>query len=342
MLRKIFLLVSLLFFASSASAMSFYKFMYKVEEGESFSLILKKFVKENSIINASTPLVKKTRKYNPKIKDWSKIPTDTVIELYISDDFMDLEKFNAYEESTLEKIANENENKKNPSYPTGLKGSIFYMSSLGTFNQKADNVAEINFKQNSPASLGSAFTYYPKDKLYSVSFSAYISYLLASANNLTTETISIPPEIGANVYGEYRWQKNNVTLYAGPDFESFSAFNLRGLQNDRKIYVDGIGATYLTLGMAKSFSIFNKQFFSKISLSKSLITSYSNNAPVSQTDASDHVDLGKYSGYRFLFYLNYKFTDKLYLHSLLKYHTMTGPSELTTLRIGLGFGYILF
>lgn len=342
MFNKIFVFILLSLMSFSLQAANYYKFLYKVEPGETFSLILKKFVKESSIINAKTPLVKKTRKYNPHVKEWNRLPVDTIIELYISDDFMDLEKYRSYEEQTLAKIAEEEEKKRGPAYPVGLKGSVFYMSSLGTFNQKADNVAEINFKQNSPVSLGTAFTYYPKDKLYSFSFSTYFSYLLASANSLTTESISIPPEIGANFYGEYRWQKYNMTLYAGPDFESFSTFNLRGLQNDRKIYVDGVGATYLTLGMAKSFTLFKKQFFSKLSLSKSVVTSYKNNAPPSQIDASDHIDLGKYSGSRFLFYLNYKFTNKLYLHSLFKYHSMSGPSDLTTIRIGVGFGYILF
>lgn len=342
MLKKLFLLLCLLLTISNAYALEYYAFKYKVEEGETFSLILRKFVKKPSVINAKTPLVKKTIKYNPHVKQWNNIPTDTIIELYISNDFMDLEKYKAYEKSTLEKIAEEDEKKKIPAYPTGLKGSVFYMSSLGTFNQKAANVAEINFKQNSPVSLGTAFTFYPKDRLYSFSFSAYYSYLLASANSLTTDTISIPPEIGGNIYGEYRWQKFNTTLYLGPDYESFSTFNLQGLQNDKKIYVDGVTAIYLTVGMAKSFSLFNKQFFSKLSASKSLITSYKNNAPPSQIDASDHLDVGKYSGFRFLFYLNYKFNEKLYLHSLFKYHTMTGPSDLTTLRIGVGIGYILF
>jgi hypothetical protein len=329
-------------FCEGAIAANYFTFFYKVEEGDSFSLILKKFVKEFSIINSKTPMVKKIIKRNPHVKKWNNLAPGTTLELFISDDFMDLDKYKPYEELTLKRLSEEEEKKKLPSYPVGLKGSVFYMSSLGMFTQKADNVAEIQFRQNSPVSLGTAYTYYPKDKLYSYSFSAYFSYLMASANSLTSDTVKIDPEIGTNFYGEYRWQKYNSTIYLGPDYESFSTFNLRGLQNDKKIYVDRVGALYMTLGVAKSFSMFNKQFFTKISASKSISTSYKNNAPTSSIDASDHIDQGGYDGMKFMFYLNYKFSSRWYLHSLFKYHTMTGPSDLTTLRIGVGLGYILF
>jgi len=165
---------------------------------------------------------------------------------------------------------------------------------------------------------------------------------LASVSSITNDNVTIPPEIGGNIYGEYRYEKWNSLFYIGPDFEKFSVFNLRGLQNDKKIYVDSISALYLTIGLAKSFNLLNQQLYTKLSLSKSILSTYTNNAPRSLIDASEFVDEGKYSGMRVLFYLSYKFTDKYYLHSLLKYHTMTGPSDLTTLRIGLGFGYILF
>lgn len=329
--------------SSSLFAIEYYQFMYKFEDGETFSDVLKKFVYDDAIINANTPLVKKNFKINTKIKDWEKIDKDSIIELFISKDMMDLSKYTPYQEVVLKSLEKEEELKlQKTAYPEGLKGSIYYMSSLGSFTQSADNVAEIEFKQNSPVSLGTSFSYYPKDKLYSTSVSAYYSYLLASVSSITSDNVTIPPEIGGNLYGEYRYEKWNSLFYAGPDFEKFSVFNLRGLQNDKKIYVDSISAFYLTLGLAKTIKIFDKQLYSKLSLSKSIQTSYTNNAPRSLIDASEFVDEGKYNGMRVLFYLNYKITDKYYLHSLFKYHSMTGPSDLTTLRIGLGVGYILF
>jgi hypothetical protein len=169
-----------------------------------------------------------------------------------------------------------------------------------------------------------------------------MSMLLTATNTLNTNKVSIPPEIGANFYGEYRWEKRSITFYSGIDFENFSTFNMQGIEYDNQLYVDRVGVTYFTAGMMNSFLLFNKQFFTKISAARSIISSYTNNAPQATIDALGQGDSGHYTGYRFLFYLNYKFSDQLYFHSIFKYHTMTGPSDLSTIRIGVGLGYILF
>lgn len=323
----------------SAYGLSYYTFNYKIEQNDSLSLILQKFVKDESVINAKSPLVKKILKYNPQVTDWYNLPKGSVIKLFISDDLMDLDKYKPYEVNVIKKVEAIKEQKLGSTYPSGLKASLFYMNSSGTFSQSTPDTVAINFKQNSPISLGFAMTFYPKDRPYSTSFSTYYSSLKSPSNSLTEESITIPPEIGFNLFEEYRWQKRNVTFYSGPDFEKFSLFNLAGIQDQSKIYVDGVSVLYLTVGAAKSFPLFNKTFFSKLSLAKSVISTYQNNAPASE---SNSLSTKGYMGYRFLFYLNYKVNSKLYLHTLLKYHTMSGPSDLTTLRIGFGVGYILF
>lgn len=332
-------MILFLFACQASYGLDYYTFNYKIEPGDSFGLILKKFVKDESIIHAKTPLVKKTMNNNPKVKDWYNLQPGSVLNLFISADFMDLEKYKPYESIVIKKVEAIKEEKMVSTYPSGIKASLFYMNSSGTFSQTTPDTISINFKQNSPLTLGLSATFYPYGKPYSTSFSTYYSYLKAPSNSLNDETINVPPEIGFNFYEEYRWQKRNITFYAGPDFEKFSLFNLAGLQNDGKIYIDGVSVFYLTVGAAKSFTLFKKSFFSKLSISKSIFSSYQNNAP----ESSDNLLSTKsYTGFRYLFYLNYKVNNKLYLHSLLKYHTMSGPSNLTTLRIGFGIGYILF
>lgn len=341
MFKKIFIL----FFASAISnayALSYHTFKYTVEKNDSFASVLKKFVIDTAIINAKTPLTKKTIKENPNIKDWNHLPANEIIRLSISDNFLDLEKYKAYqskmqyqENVKITAIANNREFEKNKpapdSYPTGIKGSVFTMSSLGNYEQKANNES-ISFQQNSPMTLGGAFSYYTQNKLYSFSTSVYLSYLSTSVNSQTTGTISPPLEKGGNFYGEYRTDKYNMTFYSGLDLENFSALNLRSFQLNNKVYLDSITASYLTLGVTRPFTLFNKKFFTKISVSKSLMTTYK----------SADQNAEKYSGSKFLFYLNYKLNDKFYLHSLIKYHTMSGPSDLTIFRIGVGVGYNLF
>ncbi len=335
----------LISFAASAKKPKYYRIPYITKQKESYAQILKRFVKADSIINYGTPMVRRTLKANPSIKDWKRLPGGKKIQLYISSDFLDLDKYKAYRDELRKKIKAAKakikeqsravvQKKKSP-FPTGLKGSFFYMASYGAFTQKNENIAELTFLQNSPVSLGGAFTYYPKESNFSVAWSLYLSYLLTAANNLDASDVEIPPEIGGNIYGEYRFVKQRFTGYFGLDFERFSTFNLGGIQNDRKIYVDESRVLYLTAGFSKLISIFGHKLFTKLSSSVSFFEQTTNDPRGVPTTES-------YSGAKVLWYLNKKISKKLFVHTLFKYHFMSGPSDLTTLRLGVGFGYILF
>lgn len=328
-----------------AKKVKYYKIPYIIKSKETYAQILKRFVKAESIINYRTPMVRRTMKANPNVKNWRKLPSGEKINLYISSDFLDLDKYKKYRKELRKKIlaAKEklqqqskeiNQKKKSP-FPTGLKGSLFYMASYGAFTQKNEQIAELTFLQNSPVSLGGAFTYYPEKSNFSVSWSAYVSYLLTAVNNLDSSDVSIPPEIGGNVYGEYRFVKQRFTGYFGLDFERFSTFNLGGIQEDEKIYVDESRVVYLTAGFSKLISLFGSKFFTKLSSSVSISETTTNDPRGVPTFES-------YSGAKVLWYLNKKVSKKWFWHTLFKYHFMSGPSDLTTLRLGVGFGYILF
>ncbi len=339
---KIFIFYFFVFFATSVEAARFYRISYKVREGENFTSILKKFVRYDAIVNLKSPTTQKIFKKNPQIKNWRELNSGEVIELYIEDSVMDLKKYLAYEQDILNKIkeAEEETKRKISAYPEGFKASFFYMASVGIFSQESPIVAKIKFYQNSPLSLGTSLLYYPKDSEYSFSGSLYYSKLTASAENISNQVVSVPAEIGGNAYLEYRWTKRNLTLFGGPDYETFSTFNMGGLQVDRRIFVDETSAVYATFGVSKVFTIFDQNFFVKTSISKSISSQFKRNSEASISPEFN--DNGAYDGFKYLFYLNYKFSDKFFFHSLFKYHSMTGPSDLTTLRIGVGFGYVLF
>lgn len=343
-MNKTILFLFFCFLSFEAFAAKYYRLQYQVRQNENFSMILKRFVKIDSFINIKSPTVKKTMKKNPAITNWRKLTPGTSVELFIEDKVMDLAKYQEYEDELLQKIAEAEEEALNKTnlYPEGFKASFFYMASLGIFTQETPTVAKMNFYQNSPISLGTSFSYYPKQSKFSYSGSLYYSKLTASVADISNESVDIPPELGANGYLEYRVDRWKATLYGGADYETFSTFNMEGLQNDKKIYVDDSKALYATLGFSKSYQFFNRNFFFKTSISKSLSTTYKKNAPPPTIQVSDFRDEGAYDGMKYLIYLNYKFSDRFFLHSLFKYHSMTGPSELTTLRIGLGFGYVLY
>lgn len=320
----------------------FYKIKYISEPNDSIARVFKKFVFPESIINRNTPMTQKTFKANPQINNWEQIPPGSKLILYIQADLMDMSRYKEYVaqlkkglEELKKKKEEERETENAKGLPEGLKASLFYMASYGKFSQSNPQFADVTFLQNSPVSLGASFSYYPKQSDWSFAWSTYFSYLLATSNNLDSSDVSVPPEIGATFYNEYRFKSPSFTGYFGLDYEQFSTFNMGGIQRQRRILLDENTALYFTVGASKLVHVFGSPFFTKLSVSKSIATAIDSN-PDGVTSE------GGYDGFKFLWYVNKKFSQKLYLHTLFKYHFMDGPSKLTTLRLGVGFGYILF
>jgi hypothetical protein len=338
-MKKIVFLSLLLLYSAIGSAQdvkpTYYNFLYKVDEDDTFASILRLYVKDDAVINKKTPLVIKNIKNNPQVKDWTKLVPGTLISVYIPEDMMDMNKY----QSKQEVIYTKNEETKKAimakiSPPSGFKGSLFYMASWGDFSQSSQGTT-VNYKQNSLITLGLQGNYFPKDSLYSFSSSVYFSSFTAAETTLPPISVKLPAEIGFNFYGDYLWKKPRISWQAGLDYEKFSAFNIEGIYNDQKIYLDRISVIYATVGVSHVFYILEKPFFIKASLSKSVSSTTTTEYTASTIKES-------LSGTKALFYLNYKFTDKFFLHTMLKVHNMSGPSELSSTRLGVGVGYILF
>ena len=335
MIRK--LIVHLIFyfclFVGSIEAAEYFNFRYQVEEGDTFSSILKNFVKSDAQITSKTPLVGKIMKKNPQIQDWKNLKPGLYIQLYISPDVFDFEKYRMLEAVNITNIKEENKIiKKVTEIKTGWKGSAYYMLSSGTLKQTTSDGSTISSSRNSPLTAGMSLNYLPQNPQYSLATSAYICLLTSTKVNLNETNVPSPLEFGTTFYGEYRFLNKSFNVYSGLDFETLSGYNLQGTGTGQKIYVENSKFLFFTAGISNFFTIYNFPLFTKFSLSKSILSSYDGGGP-SGTSTSL-----KYSGYKALFYLNYKFTDKLFLHSMIKYHTLSGPSKLSVLRIGAGVG----
>lgn len=337
----ILLLIFLTPMISHGQNVRYYKIPYIIQDNDDLSRILRRFVYDDSVINQSTPLVQRTQMNNKNVEDWAKLERGQRIDLFISEDFLDKSKLDRYREQMRQRVqelrnevVTKSEEESKVPRPTGLKGSVFYMASYGRFTQTGDNLADIVFQQNSPVTFGSAFSFYPEQGRLSYSWSAYFSHLVAASNSLDETIIDIPLEIGANFYTEYRFDKLRFTGYAGLDYERFHTFNLQGIIDEAKIFLDENKVYYLTAGATGMVNIFKTSFLTKLSVSVSLSSS---------TTAGYEDGLNEnFSGFKALWYVNKKISEKFYVHTLLKYHKMSGPSELSTLRVGAGVGYILF
>ena len=207
--------------------------------------------------------------------------------------------------------------------------STFFTMSKGTFEETADG-ASISSTQDSPFTLGGAYTYQFNEKS-SVSSSIYISQLDGSIYN--GETISIPPEYGLNAYYNHTFRNFPVVPYIGLDHERFSTYNTDELPLGYTLKTREHNITCLTLGAYKSLKIKRKNLLLKASLSKSI---HSFSAPESLVTPET------FGGFKFIFYSSLDLSRRWSVHFLYKVHMLSGPTDLSIHRVGLGVGYRIF
>ena len=326
----VFTLLLCLAMVNSLAAAEFQLINYKVEKNDSFSRILRKFMKDDSIINGNSLSVRETIKSNPNLntkEHWLKPAPGMIINLKIEKEFIDTEKMKKYTASLSTDFRSTEVDSK------GWKGSIFYMASIGNYKQTSNRYPDISYQQNSYFSLGAGLSFIPVSTLWSYSTSLYFSTLKATGSNLNDDKVTVPNEIGATLYAERVMPNAQLVAYGGLDYDSFSTFNLAAIANQEKIYLDKNMIYYATLGVSKKIDVFGSSFLTKFSFSKSLMSSY---------ESSIGGEDDKLSGYKAMFYINHNISKKFYVHSLVKYHSMKSSSDLSSLRIGLGIGYILF
>jgi len=314
--------------------LSFVKVKVVVYKKDTLAKILKRFVRDNSIISRKEAMVDKTLKSNPNIKNWRKLKTGETMYVYLDPKFIDMEKMKAFRKS-VKKVSKKIKTKikRKKSKVAIKKWSTFYMASIGQFSQQNDSLAKVEFKQNSTLTLGLMYTLYPKDGKYTILTSAYFSYLLAATSNLGTENIDVPIEVGFNIYYQYPFSKASYNLYGGLDYEKFNTFNLASVENDESLDFDENQIGFLTLGFSKAFKIKTRPFLFKGSFSQSAYSSRT-------VGYSDDTDTSTYTGSKFMAFLLSKINDQYFMSTLLKYHVLAGPSDVNVMRIGMGFGYL--
>lgn len=316
---------------------NFIKIEYRVsKDSESLSQIYKVFVKDNSIVSINHPMVVKTIKENPKIT-FSNLKKSERFNLYISVDLIDWDKLSAYQLNVrkLKKMDQQSLDRvKQRLDEHQLRYSFFYMASYGRFIQDDPSSINVTFLQNSPVSLGVSASFYPKDRPYNFSGSLYYSYLLTALIEQSNDEVKVDPEIGGNLYFSYRLNYPSISLYSGLDFEKFNTFNIENLKENNLVTFDTNKVTYLTIGMSKSLTLFGKKLFTKLSYSHSILSSRSS----SYNNSNENVEM---NGSKVLFYLFKNIGNNFFAHSLVKYHWMSGASDISALRVGVGFGYIL-
>jgi len=299
----------------------FYSLNYTVEKDENLEEVIKKFVKDNSNITSDSPMIHKTRGNNSHIENWGELGKDSKFKLYISNDFIDFDKYEQYKNRHSSKLLK----------TSSIQSTLYYMASAGDFTQKSNsNGINFKFSQNSPYTLGYVFNKDISNSPYSLSSSLYISKLSTGVSNLN-QGVDVPTEKGLNLYFKHFLKKYRFSYFAGIDYEIFNSFNAGALEANSTIVVDENKILFLSVGLEKSIQILNKNLSTSFSISSSILSS-------NKIGAGGYSSK-EYKGLRLLTYLKLHLNQSWFIHSMLKYHRLSGPDKLSILRYGIGIGY---
>lgn len=348
-MRNFLFFVFFLFFsANSLANKDLVGIFYRTNDKESLADILKNFNIPDSVSYGKSDFYKKVTNWNPHIQNFAAISPGEKVLIVMPKNFYDRNppvNFDVVEVSQKEKIKIPNPTvliiglqKKKTAKVDRVNNqdeshhlTLFYMASIGSFSETLNSVDMIvSSNQNSPISLGAFWSNQFSDTDHRLESSLYLSKLSATSSG--SESIDPPLEFGFNFYNQFPILKKRINFYWGGDFEKFSTINTEEIANGGVAKTYGQNIFYGTVGFSKAFN-FSKPLMLRFSLSQSL---FSSSESVSSTNEST------YSGQRLTLFLSYQLYQQFSVNLLYKKHILSGPTELSIDRFGLGFSYQLF
>lgn len=356
---KLFIFLFFIFIQSATYGKDFYKFNYSIEEGDTFSRILKRFAKINASIRSNDPGVLKTQTVNKKIKNWKSLPNGNTITLYILKEKGNLDAINAYllkntkkiskekkeqdnklkgknelseEKKDKVKVAKKKTTKKNKTKKNIVRRLtekrknllVYYSYSTGSFSDLLPGLLSIDYSQTTPLTIGMLGKYRFKNSRQMIDFSVSGSFLnKGEFTGASTDKLSIPPEIGLSSHYRYI-SKYKVHPFVGIDIEKFSTFNLPKFNSSSVLDTESHMLGFLVVGA---------QF--KISLWKypvNLKATYGN-------DIFHNSENLSYTGSRIAVFASLQLHRRISYNLHYKKHQLTGSTELDIDRYGVGISY---
>ncbi len=321
---QVLFLVSLLFSAHAFADKVNYEVRYS-RQNDNLDAVAKRYlpVVQVKYGNRIEDYKKDLIQWNPTIKDWDHLKKLTPI--YIDYPYL---VFVPVTQAPALSSADENVEQEESHFHMG----IFYTASVGNFSQDNDQQV-VKTTQNSPISLGTFAGYNLKDRTHYILGSGYWSKLTAgkiegNVDNVNAK-ISIPDEIGFNVYYQYVFYPYLINVYTGVDYEHFATFDINQLTGKGTLIAQKNSLVYATVGIGRNFELGSYVLGTKFSFATSL-----------KSTTSSSVSSDAYTGSRALAYLSLKGEGNFGYHILFKHHDLSGPNKLKINRIGAGIDFI--
>lgn len=262
------------------------------------------------------------KKWNPKISDWNNPPQNQII-------FVDFPYDNHVAGTTWAPVLGlyEEPNTLNRKFSLGA----FYASSFGNYKEITSEQI-VNSGQNFPVTLGLEFNSTNDEKKHFILGSAYLAQsskgkVTGNSTSTTTE-LSIPGEIGFNLYYQYYLKESLLGIYSGYDFEKINTFNTSEIVSGSPLVNVDNKIHYATIGLSQGFSLFDLKMNLKASLSKTI---------ASTTSGSKSLE-----GVKYILFYTVKPEGRFSFNVFYKHHELKGPTQLSIDRIGMSVGVLVF
>lgn len=266
--------------------------------------------------------IKDIKKWNPKITNWASLKSGT--QLYIDYPYPEYVPDANYSKELISNNFNSEERQK-----FSLFGS--YTSSIGNYSETTSDQS-LKSGQNFPFTLGIGANLTNSKKVHFVNGSIYwakpTSGEITGANDSGTQKISIPGELGYNLYYQYFFTETLTGIYSGYDFEDLNTFNTDQLVLGDSVKNISNKIHYGTIGISQSFLFKSLMQSWKISFSKSIV--------------SETTGVKKLEGYKYMVFFSLRPEGKFNYNFLFKHHELEGPTKLSINRFGIGIGLQLF
>lgn len=264
----------------------------------------------------------KIKQWNPAITDWSHPPHNQLIYVdYPYNPWLTGSQWAAplgKDESSL---------------PDDVALNAYYTASIGSYSENI-GAKNLSTSQNFPITLGLGFALANEErKNFLVSSLYWTSSSKANINqgqNTIQTELTLPSEIGGNLYYQYVFNKYATGIYAGYDYERLNSYNLDEVASGSLLKNIVNQIHYTTLGITKSFNLFDFNMNLKASYSKS----YKSN--------SDSSSSNSLKGNKYIIYYSLRPTEDYSINIFFKQHNLQGNSEVSIKRYGLSFGLKLF
>ncbi|MBC7712923.1 MAG: hypothetical protein H7177_06275 [Rhizobacter sp.] len=152
-------------------------------------------------------------------------------------------------------------------------------------------------------------------------------------NNFSNQAnLSIPGEIGGNLYYQYYLKKYLLGFYSGYDFEKINTFNTSEIESGSDVKNTDNKLHYATIGITHGFSLFDMNMNMNMNLKVSFSKIVS-----AQTSGTKSM-----AGQKCIVYYTYKPPGRFNFNVFYKHHALSGTTNLSIDRIGFSIGILIF